>query len=267
MEVSPLVERLTESPEWSRLMQEALTMPGRLSGVYNRFYVYSFNNQILLWMQGVTEPVATFKRWQEMNRRVKKGSKAKAILRPITIKLKDDLDDQGNPKQLTKFKLVNALFMASETEGEDLPPYEPPEWCEDAAMSALGIERVSFEHLDGNTQGYSYERKVAINPVAAYPLKTLFHELGHVVIGHTDPDKIGEYKKHRGVAEFQAEAVAYLCMNDVGATEHMDAAGSRAYIQSWLSGEKPSDQAIREVFKAVDTILRAGVVVKEPVST
>ena len=49
-------------------------------------------------------------------------------------------------------------------------------------------------------------------------------------------------------------------MNDVGATERMDAAGSRGYIQHWLSGEKPSDQAIKEVFKAVDTILRAGTV-------
>lgn len=239
-------------------MEEALTMPGHLSGIYNRFYRYSLNNQILLYMQGVTEPVATFNRWKEMGRSVKKGSKAKAILRPITIKLKDEVDDQGQPKQLTKFKLVNALFTVSETEGEELPPYEPPEWSEDRALSDLDITRVPFESLDGNAQGYSFERNVAINPVAAYPLKTLFHEIGHVILGHTSSDQVEDYQQHRGVKEFQAEATAYLCMNDIGATEHMDAAGSRGYIQTWLRGEKPSDQAIKEVFKAVDTILRAG---------
>lgn len=241
-------------------MEEALTMPGHLSSIYNRFYTYSFNNQILLWMQGVTEPVATFNRWKEMGRHVKKGSKAKAILRPITIKLKDEVDDQGNPRQITKFKLVNALFTVSETEGDELPEFVPPEWSQERALSELGITVVPFESLDGNAQGYSYERKVAINPVAAYPLKTMFHELGHVVLGHTAPDQNEEYKLHRGVKEFQAEATAYLCMNDVGATEHMDAAGSRGYIQHWLRGETPPDTAIREVFKAVDTILKAGTV-------
>lgn len=241
-------------------MEEALTMPGHLSSVYNRFYTYSFNNQILLWMQGVTEPVATYKRWSEMGRQVKKGSKAKAILRPITIKLKDEVDDQGNPRQITKFKLVNALFTASETEGDELPEYIPPEWDQERALSELDITRVPYEMLDGNSQGYSFERKVAINPVAAYPLKTLFHELGHVVLGHTSPDKIKDYSQHRGVMEFQAEATAYLCMNDVGAIEHMDASGSRGYIQHWLQGETPPDPAIREVFKAVDTILKAGTV-------
>lgn len=244
-------------------MEEALNMPGSLSSVYSRFYSYSVGNQILLFMQGVTEPVATYGRWAEMNRQVKKGSKAKAILRPITIKSKDEVDDQGKPKQFTKFKLVNALFTASETEGDDLPEFVPPEWNEETALSALDIKRVPFESLDGNTQGYSFERNVAINPVAAYPLKTLFHELGHVVLGHTTPDKIEEYQAHRGVKEFQAEATAYLCMNDVGATEQMDAAGSRGYIQHWLHGETPPDSAIREVFKAVDTILRAGHVSSE----
>lgn len=256
-----MVERLTETPEWSRLMTEALTMPGHLSSVYSRFYNYSFNNQILLFIQGVTEPVATFKRWKDLNRNVKKGSKAKAILRPITVTLRDDLDDEGNPKKITKFKLVNAIFTVSDTEGEELPEYKPAEWCEETALSALGITRVSFDEVDGNTQGYSHGKSVAINPVAAYPFKTLFHELGHVVLGHTETPE--EYRKHRGIREFQAEAVAYLCMNSVGAQEHMDASGSRGYIAHWLQGDTPSDAAIKAVFKAVDEILRAGYVSSE----
>lgn len=239
-------------------MEEALTMPGQMSSVYSRFYNYSFNNQILLWMQGVTEPVNTYQRWSAMNRQVLKGSKAKAILRPITIKLKDELDDKGQPRQLTKFKLVNCLFTASETEGDALPEYEPPDWSPERAVGALAIREVSFDLLDGNTQGYSMGREVAINPVAEYPLKTLMHELGHVVLGHTSPEQQDEYQSHRGIKEFQAESTAYLTMNDLGATEHMDAPGSRAYIQMWLQGKKPTDAHIRDVFKATDTILRAG---------
>lgn len=259
-----MAERLTEVPAWSKLMEEALTMPGHLSGIYNRFYNYSVNNQILLYMQGVTEPVATWNRWSDMNRRVKKGSKAKAILRPITVKLKDDLDEEGNPKQLTKFKLVNALFTVSDTEGEELPPYEPPEWSEERALAELGIERVPFELVDGNVQGYSYERNVAVSPVAAYPLKTMLHELGHVVLCHTNQRTVEVVNTmFRGVAEFQAEAVAYICINQIGAVEHMDASGSRGYISAWLRGEKPPDAAIKAVFKAVDEILRAGQVSRE----
>lgn len=258
------MERLTEVPSWDKLMEEALTMPGSLSSVYSRFYTYSLNNQILLYMQGVTEPVATFARWKEMGRSVKKGSKAKAILRPITIKSKDEVDDQGKPKQFTKFKLVNALFTASETEGEDLPPYEPPEWNQERALVELDIKRVPFDHIDGNVQGWSLGREVALNPVAAYPFKTLIHECGHIVCGHTDPEKNDEYKEHRGLAEFQAESTAYLVLNDLGTpTDQWDPAGSRAYIQTWLRGEKPSDQSIREVFKAVDLILRSGRVTSE----
>lgn len=253
-----MAERLTEVPKWSKLLDEALTMPGSMSSVYSRFYNYSINNQILLWMQGVMEPVATFNRWKEMERYVKKGSKAKAILRPIIVTLKDDLDEEGKPKQILKFKLVNALFTVSDTIGEELPPYVPPEWDETRALSELEIAKVPFDMLDGNVQGYSYERKVAINPVAGYPLKTMFHELGHIILGHTAPDQAEDYAHHRGIKEFQAEAVAYLCMNDVGATEHMDAAGSRGYIQHWLGDQDPPDSAIRAVFKAVDTILRAG---------
>lgn len=86
----------------------------------------------------------------------------------------------------------------------------------------------------------------------------MFHELAHIVLGHTAPDKAEDYQHHSGIKEFQAEAVAYLCMNDVGALKHMDAAGSRHYIQTWLGEEEPSDSAIREVFKATDAILRAG---------
>lgn len=242
--------------EWQSLIEEALTAPAHMSAIYSRFYNYSINNQLLLLMQGTLEPVATYKRWQELDRHVRKGSKAKSILRPIFYKEKKE---NGEDEQKLKgFKMVKCIFGYSDTEGEELPPYEPPEWSAERALGALAINREAFQSLDGNTQGYSYDHQLAINPVAAYPLKTLAHEMGHIVLGHTTPDQLSEYQKHQGVKEFQAEATAYIVMNDLGVDDQWDQAGSRGYIQSWLKGQTPSDNDIKPIFRAVDRILKAG---------
>lgn len=258
-------ERRTRNPEreqaqdirWAELMEEALTMPGAIGKTYNRFYNYSFTNQLLLFMQGVREPVATYKRWLEMGRQVQKGSKAKAILRPVAYK---ETNDQGVEESKVKgFKMVNCLFTASETEGKELPPYEIPDWNPELALQNLDIEEVPWDGLDGNSQGYSVGRKFALNPVAVYPLKTMMHELAHIQLGHTAPGLQEEYETHRGLKEFQAESTAYLIMNELEMTDHMDMSESRAYVQHWLHGmERPDDAAIKQVFSAVDKILKAG---------
>jgi hypothetical protein len=59
--------------DWSKLLQDALTLPGSMGNVYNRFYRYSFLNTLLLQLQGVQEPVNTYNRWRDMGRQVKKG--------------------------------------------------------------------------------------------------------------------------------------------------------------------------------------------------
>jgi IrrE N-terminal-like domain len=82
-------------------------------------------------------------------------------------------------------------------------------WDADTAFSALGVDRVAFDMVNGNAQGFSFEdsagRHVTLNPAAKYPARTLLHELAHLMLGHCrngDPT-------HRGVAEFEAETVAY----------------------------------------------------------
>ncbi|RAN78001.1 hypothetical protein B5P43_18390 [Bacillus sp. SRB_336] len=229
--------------------------PGELTS-YNRFYNYSLLNQLLLHSQGARGPVATYAKWQELGRQVQKGSKAKAILRPIFYK---GTNDQGEEEQQVKgFKMVNCLFTASETEGDDLLEYEPPTWNKQRALGALAIVQVDFEQINGNIAGYSYDRNVAINPVARYPFKTLLHEIGHVCLGHTSEAGMEEYRRHRGLMEFQAESTAYLALNELDATDQFDAAESRGYIQTWLRNERPEDAAIKQVFTATDKILKAG---------
>ncbi len=76
-------------------------------------------------------------------------------------------------------------FVLSQTEGDDLEPEPIPGWEKDQALRELGITEELFEAANGNMQGYSAPgRKIAINPLAQLPHKTLFRELAHQVLGH-----------------------------------------------------------------------------------
>jgi hypothetical protein len=241
---------------WQRLLETALTAEGQLGAQYSQFYKYSYLNEVYLRMQGIHEPVATYARWKAIGRQVLKGAKAKEIIRPIYVT--HETEEGDTEQRLVGFKPVRCIFTLSETTGADLPATELPAWDLVRALGALGIREVPFESLNGNVQGYSHGTEFAINPIAVRPNKTRFHELAHIILGHTLQHHYGEYATHRGIMEFQAEAVAYLAMNELGQLDEETASTSRGYIQHWLRDERPPDQAIREVFTATDLILKAG---------
>ncbi len=242
--------------DWQKLIEEALTVPGSLGQTYSKFYNYSFLNQMYLRLQGVREPVATYQRWQEIGRQVVKGAKAKEIIRPIFAKPEPENKDK-EPTPIG-FKSVKCIFTLSETEGPELPPIALPEWDEETALAKLHVRRVRFDLLNGNIQGFSQGRDIGINPIAANPRKTLVHELGHIVLGHTVRDKTPEIAQHLGIREFEAESTAYLTLNELGQLDEQTATVSRGYIRHWLDDEHPPDSSIRRVFSATDTILKAG---------
>jgi antirestriction protein ArdC len=257
----------TTNVDWRATLAEALNAPGALGSTYGRYYSYSLLNQIRLMMQGVFEPVATYNRWRELGRQVRKGSKAKIVLAPVLIsrEAKDAngnmvLGDDGRPRKhqiLVGFRDSRTVFGYSDTDGDDLPPVQLPSWDTDTALAALGVDRVPFDMINGNVQGFSFEddngRHVAINPTAAYPAKTLLHELAHLMLGHCEQ---GDHT-HRGVVEFEAEATAYLVAKELQLIE-WDPAESRAYIQTWLGGTEVGEDNITRVFAAVNKILTAG---------
>ncbi|MEV0360093.1 hypothetical protein AB0H71_28945 [Nocardia sp. NPDC050697] len=249
---------VVEQIDWIMWAEEALKMPGGMNGTYSRFRTLSYMNQLRLAMQGVFEPVNTYKGWAELDtpRQVMKGAKARAILRPIMVKNRL-VEQEDDDDRLLRFKLVRCMFPVSETEGPELPPWTPPEWSPEQALGALGVREIPFEGFNANRQGYSVGKELAINPVARYPAKTLMHELMHIQLGHT-ADDFEDYREHRGTCEGQAELGAYLLMNELNALDKMDPAESRGYIQTWLGDGELKDDAIRDVFKAVDSILKAG---------
>jgi hypothetical protein len=97
--------------------------------------------------------------------------------------------DDGNPRKrqiLVGFRDSRTVFGFSDTDcddGDDPPAVELPGWDVDTALEALGIDRVAFKMIDGNTQGFSFVddmgRHLPLNPTAVYPAKTLLHELAH----------------------------------------------------------------------------------------
>ncbi|UQX13398.1 hypothetical protein [Candidatus Mycobacterium methanotrophicum] len=252
--ISPAVDGNGEV-DWPALLTQALTLPGRLGTTYCRFYQYSLQNQILLWSQGVTEPCAPFSVWKGLGRIPVKGG-GRYVLHPRPFRKTDE--ETGEEKVVVcRFRLKRSTFPYSNTVGPEVEWPELPEWDWARALSALDIEQVPFQLIDGNTQGYSFDRKVAVSPVAAYPMKTGFHELAHLVLGHTTTAVAEGETLCRGVREFQAEAVTYLLAHETGLTQWAPEE-SRAYIQGWLGDEEVTDRHIRAVFTTVDKILTAG---------
>jgi hypothetical protein len=249
--------------DWQQLLEEALTTPGNLSGVYDRFHDYSLTNMLLFRLQGLHEPVASLSRWKSLGRQVVRGTRAKEVIVPVLVNEHPPEDETVDEKRervarLIGFKVARAIFALSDTEGADIPPQPTPGWDYQQAISKLGVREVPFDDTRGNLQGYSHGTEIAISPIAVRPTKTRFHELGHVLLGHTLPHALDDYQTHRGIKEFQAEAVAYLAMNELEQLDDEAASASRGYIQHWLSSERPPDKAIQQVFTVTDRILKAG---------
>jgi hypothetical protein len=154
--------------DWRATLTEALEAPGSLGNTYTRFYNYSFLNQIRLMMQGVREPVATYNRWVELGRQVRKGSKAKVVLAPVMVN-RDAKDGNGDvvigndskPRRrqiLVGFRDSRSVFGFSDTDtdGDEPPPVQLPGWDTDTALAALGIDRVAFNMVNGNAQGFAF---------------------------------------------------------------------------------------------------------------
>lgn len=252
-------------PRWAELLAEALEKPGFLLEAYRRFRGYSLGNQVAALSQcherKITPgPIATLKRWNELGRKIVAGQKALWLCMPITVreKLADEIDAARSAARAvrTVFVWKPRWFVLAQTEGPKPPPDLPaPAWDKERALSALGVVEVEFRETDGNMQGYASGRAVAVSPIAEAPWKTLFHEIGHVLLGHQQPGTEGATLP-RPVAEVEAEAVALLCLESLSLP---GAAYARGYIQHWNPQRKPLLEAsAARVFKAANAILRAG---------
>jgi hypothetical protein len=240
---------------WTHLLTEAVTKPGLLATAYNAFHNYSIGNQILAMVQcqqrEITPgPLSTFPAWKEKGRHVKKGVKALMLCMPITRKGAEE------GETFTSFIYRNRWFVLAQTEGEEIEQPAPPTWDKARALAQLGITEKPFDLISGNVMGYASKRSIAISPLAFAPFKTLFHELAHVTLGHTEElDFSDSESTPKNLREVEAESVALILCESLGLAggDHC-----RGYIQNWLSGDVIPEKSAQKIFRAADRILKAG---------
>ena len=263
------------TPQFADLLGRALTEPGVVSRAYHAFHGYSLGNQLLALGQCTERgmapgPIATFMGWKDKGRYVRKGEKAIVLCMPLTGKRKAkdsepaasaEPDTDPKSETFTRFVYRPNWFVLSQTEGQDVQPATVPAWEQARALETLGIVEEPFTAMDGNCQGYARHRSIAVSPVAELPDKTRFHELAHVVLGHTSEADAGltdSEMTSRSLREVEAEAVALVCLEALGlqGAEHC-----RGYIQHWTErrGAEPiPERSAQRIFKAADQILKAG---------
>src|SRR6266516_2406822 len=123
-----------EEIQFRQLLDEAVSKPGTLMKAYSLFWNYSLGNQILALIQAhrrgiALGPIASFNRWKELGRHVKRGEKAIELCMPITLKRKTtetgpDGNDVETEVPFKYFVFRRNWCMLSQTDGAEFqaPP-------------------------------------------------------------------------------------------------------------------------------------------------
>jgi antirestriction protein ArdC len=252
---------------WGELLHEAVEKPGRMLQAYSAFHNYSIGNALLAFEQCVRRrlqpgPLNTYRGWLERKRQVRKGETGITLCMPMPLKRTAPTDETGEeqakPQTRHAFTFRAYWFVLTQTEGEATEAAPIPGFDLEMALRSLDIQRVTFDEINGNIQGFARNRQIAVSPLAALPQKTTFHEMAHVVLGHTTAEKLVDGDNTpRHLREVEAESVALLCCETLG----LDGAEfCRGYIQHWLKTEKQiPDHNAAHIFTAATSILKAGI--------
>ena len=242
-----------------------------------KFHSYSFNNTLLIAMQG-GQLVAGYNKWRDdFHRNVKRGEKGIKILAPAPYKVKKEvpkLDEQGQPVkdkdgnpvteqkeiQVPAFKIVS-VFDVSQTEGEPLPTLGVEELTGDVeryqdffkALEQTSPVPMAFEDIPGGSHGYYHltEKRIAIQEGMSelQTLKTAIHEIAHSKLHAIDPEAPAIEQADRPdsrTREVQAESVAYAVCQHYG----LDTSDySFGYVAGWSSGKD-----LKELKASLETI-------------
>ena len=212
-----------------------------------RFRQYSFNNTLLILIQCPhATRVASYKKWAEMGRQVEKGQKSLSIFAPMMRKREDEKTGEEK-RYVSGFRLV-PVFDVSQTVGDDLPedPSRPvllngeaPEglWeslADIVAAHGYRIERGECGGANGFTRPSDSLIRVRDDVSDAQAVKTLVHEVAHMLLHTDDKDLTEDAILHRNVAEVEAEGVAHIVAEVHGLpTDDY----SLPYIAGWSDGK------------------------------
>jgi hypothetical protein len=223
-----LAEQLKKNME--TLMNDLIKDTEKIAEIIEKwrdpFYSYSFLNICMLYSQMPSfTQVASYRRWQDKGRQVKKGQRSLRVTAPVIRKDPDTDEDK-----IVSYRPV-AVFDISQTEGEPLKYVKNneltkmnSEWDWEHIMKKSG-NKINFRVMKprGETDG----RQIWINSELEQDsdrICTLIHEKAHIELNHViDPTKTIQEQ------ELEAETVSYI----VSTAMNIENQKSKAYISNF----------------------------------
>jgi len=270
-QITEQVEALRDSGEWQQFLDFA-----------RNFHSYSLNNLLLILSQNRSaSAVAGFRKWQELNRQVRKGEKALKIFGYGEKKMTADEEAEAEAHNLpikrnakgdavkVYFPMLSVFDIAQtdliDPEAGDPSTFAQPLTGEDAEGIAVAVRHylttqgwtVETEHITTGANGYTTDssKKIAIHDqlAPAQTAKTMIHEAAHAIMheGITQ----AEYIEHRGIKETEAESVAYIVAGTLGLDT---SAYSVGYVAQWSNADTELiKETAARVLKAAHQIIEA----------
>lgn len=276
------VEQLVSGEDWARVLEFAARFRARsFANTILIFTQHQEAHELGLVPDPVPSHVAGYRQWQQLGRQVSKGQPGYQILAPVTGRFASATPQDAEswrrlgkgerPRagETVRTKMVGVrpayVWDASQTTGEPIPEPPAPRLLEGQAPAGLweglaaqvataGIElrlvadATEIFGANGLTDYTNRMVSVREDMDPAAQVKTLAHELGHVLLHGPDAD---EARQHRGIGEVEAESVALM----VGAAHGMDTSGYTVpYVSTWAARVEGQDPV--EVVKATGERVR-----------
>lgn len=264
------VEQLVSGDDWARALAFAARFRAR--SFSNTLLIWA-QHEAAYEAGRVPDPmpsyVAGYRQWQGLGRRVEKGQSGYMIFAPVTRRFASSnpaatdswrrlgKSEKPRPGEVVRSKMIAArpayVWDVAQTAGDPIPEPPSPRLLEGEAPAGLWdglaalVEERGFEVLrvphegmihgaNGMTDYTAKTVAVRENMGPSAQVKTLAHELGHVLMHGPDAENA---RQHRGIAEVEAESVALM----IGAAHGMDTSGyTIPYVSTWaarVDGKEP----------------------------
>lgn len=211
---------------------------------------WSLGNRALMLAQGTTD-ARGYRQWLEVNRFVKKGSRAIYILAPLTHKIKKQDKVTGEEREkviITGFRAI-PVFPYESTDGEPLPEfdYRPKKFPPFFDVAEKLNIKVAYRPMRGNYLGrYSFENGNEMIQLCSQEAIVYYHEMSHKIHHSLVDLRVYDPDKAEVVAEFSA--VVLCALSNIHGYEHQAYKYIRHYCQK-------DDQKPEGVMKKIMSVL------------
>lgn len=234
---------------------------GIKSGAFNRITgkPYSLINQMILKQQG---EYATFKQWNSLGAKIKKGAKSEMVVFWKIIKVEEEKNGQTIEKKIPLLRYYN-VFHISQVEGVEplageANELEPIEQAEQIISNYAEREGIEIRNEAASNEAYysiSHDY-IQVPCMEQYEnvneyYSTLLHECSHSTgaKGRLDRFDANSYTAKFGdedysLEELVAEISTSFIMNEIGIETTSTFNNSAAYIGGWLSKLKGDNKLI-----------------------